>query len=96
MVVDNLLRGWPECLKDGRSKIQQVQWWSLPKEGFVKFNVDDAARGNPGLAGIEGVLHNHTGDIMLLGSKDSNKVELLAIRRAIFLWVGAGERELVI
>ena len=52
--------------------------------GVLKFNVDGASRGKPGLAGIGGVFRNSRGEILLIFSKhvsvcDSNEAEVLAI-----------------
>ncbi|XVE48617.1 hypothetical protein DITRI_Ditri01bG0015800 [Diplodiscus trichospermus] len=65
--------------------------WSCPPEELLKFNVDGSALGQPGLAGIGGVLRDHGSNIKLVFSKhrgvaDSNLAELLAIREAIFLF----------
>lgn len=51
--------------------------WRFPSKGTLKFNVDGAAKGKPGLVGIGGVLKNHKGEIMYIfskqvGIKDSN------------------------
>ena len=37
--------------------------------GVLKFNVDGATRGKPGLVGIGGVLRNHKGEVMYMFSK---------------------------
>lgn len=47
-----------EC---GLAKVRKVESCSLPTLRYLKFNVDGAARGNPSLAGIRGVLHNSRG-----------------------------------
>ncbi|KAK5837086.1 hypothetical protein PVK06_012896 [Gossypium arboreum] len=49
--------------------------------GVLKFNVDRAAHWKPWPAGCNGVLCDHTGEILalfshLLGSLDSNEAEL--------------------
>ena len=52
--------------------------------GFVKFNVDRAASGKPGLVGIGGRLHNEKGEVLSMFSKHvvvnySNEAGVLAI-----------------
>lgn len=64
--------------------------WSPPPCGVLKFNMDGAARGKPGPAGIGGVLRNHLGSISVVfsefvGSLESNEAEVLSIRRALTL-----------
>ena len=54
---------------------------------MLKFNVDGAARGNPGRVGIGGVLIKHKGEVLFMfsshtGIKDSIEVEVLAILEA--------------
>ncbi|XVF55660.1 hypothetical protein PTKIN_Ptkin06aG0054600 [Pterospermum kingtungense] len=73
--------------------------WIPPVEGCLKFNTDGAARGQPGSAGIEGLLRDSSGKILAAFSKsigvaDSNLAELLAVKEAfgIFgasIWVNS-------
>ncbi|KAL4323498.1 hypothetical protein GQ457_11G030680 [Hibiscus cannabinus] len=61
-----------------------------PIEGVLKFNVDGAARGKPGLAVCGGVLRNWESLILALffgpiGVADSNEAELQAIGHALAL-----------
>ncbi|OMO61107.1 hypothetical protein CCACVL1_23740 [Corchorus capsularis] len=65
--------------------------WEAPKPSFLKFNVDGAAKGKPGPAGIGGVLRDENGKIWMdfsksMGIMDSNEAELCAIREAILLF----------
>ena len=65
---------WRGCLKMGGFKKKMKVCWCLPPFGVLKFNVDGAAKGKPGLAGIWGVLRNHKGEVIymfpsMLGSK---------------------------
>ena len=60
-------------------------------KGFFKFNVDEAAPGKPGPAGIGGVLRNHKGKILHMfsknvGGKDSTEAEILAILEALCIY----------
>ncbi|XP_017974604.1 PREDICTED: 14.7 kDa ribonuclease H-like protein [Theobroma cacao] len=66
----------------------------LPHQGQMKFNVDGAARGCPGPAGIGGILTNHKGDVRVIFSKsigvaDSNLAELLAIKEAFIIFTSS-------
>ncbi|OMO55420.1 hypothetical protein COLO4_36005 [Corchorus olitorius] len=78
--------------------------WSLPTPGQLKFNVDGAARGPPGEAGIEGILRDDSGCTRLIFSKtigiaDSNMAEILAIKEAFLVFVSLDwvkEEELII
>lgn len=75
--------------------------WSPPHQDTFKFNVDGAARGGPGLTGIGGVLGNHNGKssvvfFELVGRKESNKVEIISIRRALTIWISLKLGKLVI
>lgn len=75
--------------------------WSILELGFCKFNVDGAARGKPGPAGIRGVVHNDRESMMLAfseptGIMESNEVELLAIKRAVHLRSRYGNDNLII
>ncbi|KAK1562612.1 hypothetical protein Q3G72_014800 [Acer saccharum] len=64
--------------------------WSPPIGSALKFNVDGSARGNPGNAGVGGVLRDNSGKVLGLfsasvGMLDSNSAELLAIHKAVSL-----------
>ncbi|PWA45434.1 reverse transcriptase [Artemisia annua] len=63
------------------------QQWRPPNVGSLKFNVDGAARGKPGPAGIGGLLRNNCSAVVAmfsipLGVLDSNVVEVMAIKEA--------------
>ncbi|OMO72253.1 hypothetical protein COLO4_27741 [Corchorus olitorius] len=85
---------------NGRSHVE----WILPKAGQLKFNVDGAARGQPGEAGIGGILRDENGNTKLVFSKpigqaDSNMAELLAIKEAFLIFAAsnwANEKELLV
>lgn len=67
--------------------------WAPPRIGVLKFNVDGAALGKPGLAGIGGVLRNHEGRVLIrfskaVGIEESNIAEILAIREALMIFSG--------
>ncbi|KAK3204439.1 hypothetical protein Dsin_018485 [Dipteronia sinensis] len=69
------------------SKRNTVEDWIPPNVNGLKFNVDGLARGNPGPAGIGGVLKDNKGKVVCLfslfvGIRDSNEAELRAIEKA--------------
>lgn len=43
--------------------------WCPPPYGVLKFNMDSATKGKPGLTRIGGVLHNSRGEVLLMFSK---------------------------
>ncbi|XVE86926.1 hypothetical protein DITRI_Ditri18aG0074600 [Diplodiscus trichospermus] len=60
--------------------------------GWLKFNVDGAMQGQPGLEGIGGVLRNHESRVLMVFSKsiglvNSNMVEILAVKEALSLFL---------
>ncbi|XVF64439.1 hypothetical protein PTKIN_Ptkin09bG0169800 [Pterospermum kingtungense] len=72
-----------------QSKIGDIRW--LPQiEGVLKFIVDDAARGQPGLASIGGVLRDCNSRVLIVSSKsigvaESNLADLMAVKEALVL-----------
>ena len=75
-------------MRCGPVKVRKSILWSLPPICLFKFNVDGAARGKPGLAGIGGVLRNCNGDVLFMFSKyvwvcDSNEAEVLVILESL-------------
>ncbi|KAK0599287.1 hypothetical protein LWI29_003985 [Acer saccharum] len=64
--------------------------WNPPPFGALFFNVDGSARGNPGNAGIGGVLCDHSGKVLgsfsrNIGIVDAITAELSAIHQACVL-----------
>ncbi|KAK4420100.1 hypothetical protein Salat_2422900, partial [Sesamum alatum] len=58
--------------------------WIVAAHGYYKLNVDGAARGNPGNAGIGGVLRDFKGDFIAgfmnyIGFNTNNESKLLAL-----------------
>lgn len=79
---------WEGCMKGIGRVSRRLVKWAAPPLGSCKFNVDGAARGKPGPAGIGGVLHDDRGNMLAafsesVGSMESNEIELRAIRRAL-------------
>ncbi|WRX26533.1 Ribonuclease H domain - like 10 [Theobroma cacao] len=76
-----------KCVKKTRPKVE----WTNPVDGSMKFNVDGAASGCPGEAGIGGILRNSAGETKMMFSKsiemgDSNLAEVLAIKQAFMMF----------
>ena len=62
----------------------EKEFWHPPLEGYLKYNIDGASKGNPGTAGYGGVLRNAEGSIISifhchLGTATNNMVELMAM-----------------
>ena len=88
MSLDCILQNWKACMSCGPSKDRKVVGWCPPPSGWIKFNVDGAAKGKPGPAGIGGVLRNDKGEVLFMfsknvGIKESNEAEVLAILEAL-------------
>ncbi|KAK2635596.1 hypothetical protein Ddye_030388 [Dipteronia dyeriana] len=78
------------CIAPICSKPIHANVWSLPSLGCKKFNVDGSTVGNPGNAGIGGVLRDSLGKVLGLfslsvGIQDSNTAEIMAFHRACTL-----------
>ncbi|XVF82868.1 hypothetical protein PTKIN_Ptkin16aG0085300 [Pterospermum kingtungense] len=72
--------------KDG--VVRNLQCWTPPLAGVVKFNVYGSLFGKPGPAVIGGVLRDHVGTELIqfskyVGIEDSNVAEIMAIREAL-------------
>ncbi|KAL4367022.1 hypothetical protein GQ457_05G027720 [Hibiscus cannabinus] len=75
-------------------KRSSVGSWALPVEGMVKFNVDAAVNGVVMLAGIRGILRDHTGKILMsfskyIGFSDPTSAELIGILEACSSFAGS-------
>jgi len=60
----------------------------LPPLGFLKFNIDGASKGNPGVAGYGGAIIDDKGNIIVifhshLGNATKNMVEVMAIEQCL-------------
>ena len=82
-----ILNNWGYCLRLIPRKAKKRVVW-CPPYGIMKFNVDGAANGKPGTAGVTSVLRNHKGDVLFMfsnnvGKKDSNEAEVLAMLEAL-------------
>lgn len=82
--VGGVLHNWDAFMISVSPKVSFFVAWSLPGVGELKFNVDGAARGKPGLVGIGGVLRDSASFVFGMfskhvGIKESNKAEVLAI-----------------
>lgn len=68
--LNDIMVNWETCMKCGPVKGRRVAQWSPPPLGVLKFNVDRATRGKPGLTGIGGVLCNNNGEVLFRFSKN--------------------------
>ena len=89
------------CMGCGAPKVKKSIFWIPPLTGILKFNVNGAARGKLGLAGIGGVLLNDKGEVLLMfpksvGIRDSNEVEVLAILEAFQIFLASFHGPLVV
>lgn len=83
------------CLKEEKEDL-----WSSPIR-VLAFNVDGAARGKPGLAGIGSVLRNHKKDVLHVFSKHvgirgSSEAEVLAILEALPIFNTSYQHHLIV
>lgn len=64
------------------------EFWHPPSKGYLKYNIDGASKGNPGIAGFGGVLRDEEGKIIFifhyhLGRATNNMVELMALEQCM-------------
>lgn len=69
-----------------RDKVEE--YWHPPLEGFLKYNIDGASKGNPGLAGFAGVLRDDPGSMISLfhghlGKATNNMAKLMAFEQCL-------------
>lgn len=62
--------------------------WKCPPVGGLKLNFDGASRGNPGMAGIGGIIRNHEGEILHIYCRDlgegmNNEMEFAALEQGL-------------
>lgn len=62
--------------------------WRLPQRGTIKWNTDGASKGNPGHAGIGGLLHDEKGKRLCsfssyIGVAGASKAEFTALVKAV-------------
>lgn len=89
--MEGILHNWEAYLLCGLSKDRRVLRWTPPLVGLLKFNIDGAARGKLGSVGIDGVLRDSNGLVLMLFSKhvgvmDSNESEVLPILEALHVF----------
>eukprot|EP00253_Pinus_taeda_P028466 PITA_28466 len=84
------LEAFSSCLPGGHNArtSSQIHSWQPPPEACLKLNFDGASRGNPGIAGIGGVIRNHKGDIVhifcrSLGECTNNEAEFAAMEQGL-------------
>lgn len=62
----------------------EKDFWHPPLEGYLKYNIDGASKGNSGIARYGGVIRNAKGNIVSifhfhLGTATNNMAELMAM-----------------
>eukprot|EP00253_Pinus_taeda_P023451 PITA_23451 len=84
------LEAYSSCLPGGHNArtSSQTHNWQPPPEACLKLNFDGASRGNPGIAGIGGVIRNHRGDIIhifcrSMGECTNNEAEFAAMEQGL-------------
>ena len=65
----------------------------MPPAPYIKLNIDGSAISNPGVAGAEGILRNHSSEWISrfsfhLGLASNNMVEITAVRQGLGLGYG--------
>ncbi|XP_077239748.1 uncharacterized protein LOC143880655 [Tasmannia lanceolata] len=86
----DLWYGWLEVCSSVERSSNIVQAWVPPEEGSCKLNFDGSSLGNPGPAGIGGVLRDDKGEVIWsfagpIGIADSNEAEVPAAHQGIKL-----------
>lgn len=64
----------------------EQDYWHLPPQGFFKYNIDGASKGNPCTASFGGALRDENGSILFifhchLGRATNNMTELMNLER---------------
>lgn len=84
------LEAFSSCLPGGLNArtSSQTHNWQPPPDACLKLNFDGASRGNPGIAGIGGVIRNHQGNIIhifyrSLGECTNNEAEFAAMEQGL-------------
>jgi len=67
---------------------REQDFWHPPQDGYLKFNIDGAAKGNQGLAGYGGILRDAKGSIIYifhwhLGTATNNMAELMVLEQCL-------------
>lgn len=78
-----------------------LHFWHPPPKGFLKFNIDGASKGNPGLAGHGGMLRDDKGAILFifhdhLGKATNNMVESMAMEQCLEILVQENRQNTII
>jgi len=69
-------------------KDSELEFWQPPRKEFLKFNIDEASKDNPGTAGHGGVLRDEKGNILFifhghLGKATNNMAKILAMEHCL-------------
>ena len=82
--ANSILHNWKEVSFSYPHRPQITERWLPPPLGVLKLNFDGSALGNSGMAGVQGVIRNEEGRILLsylgpAGVRSINKVELFSL-----------------
>ncbi|KAK2639752.1 hypothetical protein Ddye_027547 [Dipteronia dyeriana] len=82
------------CVDPRKMKNQAAEAWIPPRGNVLKFKVDGSSLGNPGSAGIGGILRDRWGKVLCMfsfnvGIQDSITAEVMAIHKAVDLCCSA-------
>eukprot|EP00253_Pinus_taeda_P006221 PITA_06221 len=91
----------PQGLLRKSSMVDVLDFWHPPLKGFLKFNIDGASEGNPGLAGHGGVLRDDKGDILFifhdhLGKATNNMADSMAMEQCLEILVQENCQNMII
>ena len=68
--LNDVVVNWKACMECGPTKERMSILWSPPPLDSLKFNVDGAARGKLGSAGIQGILRSSNCEVLFMFSKN--------------------------
>eukprot|EP00253_Pinus_taeda_P010632 PITA_10632 len=69
-------------------QLKETDYWHPPPQGFLKYNIDGASKGNPGTVGFGGALRDENESILFifhchLGRATNNMAELMALEQCL-------------
>lgn len=93
MIKDTLMRG-----ESSRVRQEIFVRWKAPAEGWVILNTDGAAKGNPGLTRVGGIIKGHRGEIheifaLNCGRCSCTRAEWLAVMRGLVVAWNGGHKQ---
>ncbi|XP_077230145.1 uncharacterized protein LOC143863347 [Tasmannia lanceolata] len=83
-----ILRNWLPVVTEKKQRTKLLPRWCPPPKCWIKLNFDGSSSGNPGRAGIGGVLRDHLGNLIMHFSKpaeicDANEAEVSVLLFAL-------------